>query len=69
MKFACHKARALSRVAIIIFAGMDELGIIINDNEKITELLLMFILACQAPTWIEVHRASARMCIAGKVAL
>jgi hypothetical protein len=30
MKFACHKARTLSRVAITIFEGMDELGIIIT---------------------------------------
>jgi hypothetical protein len=30
MKFACHKARALSRVAITILVGVDELGIIIT---------------------------------------
>ncbi|WP_255398972.1 hypothetical protein [Nitrosovibrio sp. Nv6] len=48
MKFACHRARTLSRVAITIFGDLDELGIIIN-NEKITELLLAPILACRAP--------------------
>jgi hypothetical protein len=34
MKLACHRARALSRVAIIILWGVDELGIPIKINKK-----------------------------------
>jgi hypothetical protein len=33
MKFACHKASRLSRVAMITFAGMDELGIIMKSRK------------------------------------
>ena len=53
MKFACHKARALSRVAITIFLGMDEIEALYYI-EKIRELLLAPILTCQAPTRTEV---------------
>jgi hypothetical protein len=43
IKFACQRARALSRVAITIFVGMDGFGI--NMIMKVLlNLLLLFIL-------------------------
>jgi hypothetical protein len=44
MKFACHMAKALSRVAITILVGMVELGIYITMR-KFREPRLPFILA------------------------
>jgi hypothetical protein len=35
MKLACHKARALSRVAITILVGVDELGIPIKIKKSL----------------------------------
>jgi hypothetical protein len=43
MKLACHRARALSRVAITILLGVDELGIPIKINKSL-EILLALIL-------------------------
>jgi hypothetical protein len=55
MKFACHKAKALSRVAITIFVGMDELGIYITMR-RLRDSRLPFILTRPVPAWPEAQR-------------
>ncbi len=67
MKFACHMARALSRVAMTILVGLDELGII--TMKKSENCFQRLILACQAESRIELHMALDRMCIAEEVTL
>jgi hypothetical protein len=53
----------------MICEGMDEELSIIYYDEKIRELLPVLILAWQAPSRIEVHLPSARICVQEEVAL
>lgn len=51
MKFACHRARALSRVAITTFVGVNELGII--TMRELINYFQRLILAWRAPSRID----------------
>ena len=68
MKFACHRARALSRVAITTFVGVNELGIIITMR-KLMNYFQRLILAWRAPSRIDAQTTDRSVLFLEEVAL
>lgn len=67
MKFACHRARALSRVAITTFVGVNELGII--TMRKLMNYFQRLILAWRAPSRIDAQTTDRSVLFLEEVAL
>jgi hypothetical protein len=67
MKFACHRARALSRVAITTFVGVNELGI--STMRKLMNYFQRLILAWRAPSRIDVQTTDGSVLFLEEVAL
>ena len=67
MKFACHRARALSRVAITTFVGVKEFGII--TMRKLMNYFQRLILAWRAPSRIDAQTTDRSVLFLEEVAL
>ena len=67
MKFACQRARALSRVAITTFVGVNELGII--TMRKLMNYFQRLILAWRAPSRIDAQTTDQSVLFLEEVAL
>ena len=67
MKFACHRARALSRVAITTFVGVNELGI--STMRKLMNYFQRLILAWRAPSRIDAQTTDGSVLFLEEVAL